>query len=632
MLRAPFVLIWNLLKFLWYLLKVALFRFGHFLTRKQTKWVRLRLPRRLPFGPPAGLAAFFHDKPSYVDLRAQVKTLAEDPYIEGVVITADQMLLGPARTSDLRALLEELRRSGKGIVVHLHSVHNTEYDLATGADDVLMTPGGRFYMFGHRFEQFFAGPLLERLGVAPQFIHIGPYKTAAHRFARGDSTYAMDRMMEQLVDRLSDLREERIRQARNLSEDELTRDFERMPLEDRQALASGLIDGRIHRRFLSRWIAEKTDFVDSPAPSDKGERADEERPVPLESPAALPDGPDDAPPAQSSLRSKSDDKKSDDHRPQVRLKEGRRYADAIPRFRWTPLIRSPRTVAAVDLTGMIVMPDMELPGASPTTVDPSEVLPLLRRLTTDRTVGAVVLHINSPGGSALASEMLWDGIRRLRYEKPTIAYCSNIAASGGYYMACAADRIVCQPETLTGSIGVVAGKFSFPGVFERFDIGTTSYHRHESSAFQSVSQPLSQEAMENLRRDARSFYRQFLRRVGDARQLPRRRLHRYARGRVYIGTDAHRRALVDHLGGFDDAVTIARTIAEPTLPPSTKVSFHSHRTVGLATILKQSTAATAPFSDLLGNARFLYRLVEADPLLALMPFQYREEGSSLFSP
>ena len=602
MLRAPFALIWNLLKLLPYLFRAFFFRLGHFLTRKRRKWVRLKLPKRLLFGPPSGLAQYFHEKLSYLEWRDQVEILVGDARIEGVIITSDHLQHGPARTADLRALVDRLRESGKSVIFHSHTIHGRDYDLATSADQILMTPGGRFYLFGYRFEQFFAASLLERLGVAAQFVHIGPFKGAAHRFIRQESTPALRLMMENLVEGLSDIRESRIAEERAIDDATLAQSFERMPVDDGHAEAFGLIDARVHRRFMARWIEEGDQFAAITDPTPQDEASDR---------------------SEASTPSKHNETSEPKETRSVSITDAQKYVESSPGpYKWTPLFRRRPTIATIDLSGMIVMPDMELPGHSLATIDPTEVLPALRALAADRSVAAVVLHINSPGGSALASELIWDGIRRLRQEKPTVAYCSDIAASGGYYMAVAADRIICQPETVTGSIGVIAGKFSFPGTLEKLDVNAESFFRHDTSLFESMTEPLSEKVLENLKNDARSFYRLFLRRVGDCRQLPHRRLHRYARGRVYCGVDAKRRFLVDHLGGFDDAVALARSLTTPELSESTPVTFKSHRTVGLPALLKQSATAGSSASALteaFQDAQLLHTLIQHDPMLALMP-------------
>ncbi len=615
MLRAPFVLIWNLLKLIGFVLKWPLVALGNFLTRKQRKWVRLKLPSRLQFGPLGGLAAHFQDKLSYLEIRAGVDMIIEDDRIEGVVVTADRLIHGPARTGDLRRMLQRLRDAGKKVIFHTHNIHGADYDLATGADEVLMSPGGRFYLFGERFEQYFASEMLDKLGVAAQFVHIGPYKTASHRFTRRQSTSAQRLMMNQVVDSMATVRERRIADRRGLSPGEIEHCFDRMPLDDRQAVAFGLVDGRIHRRFLVRWIDEGGDFIDTPPPPDANQPRATPEPPALSTPGEHPE----EPPAQP--KGEPEDEEASKI---VNIRNIDSYIDGSFSYRWTPLFRRRRTVAVLDLSGMIVMPGMELPGPSLATIDPSEVLPVLRKIAADRRIGAVVLHVNSPGGHAFASELIWDGIRRLRYAKPVLAYCSDVAASGGYYIACGADRIICHPDTITGSIGVIAGKFSLPGTLDKIGINSESFQRHDTSLFETLAEPLSEKVLENLQRDARSFYRQFLRRVGDARQLPRRRLHRYARGRIYTGVDAHSRFLVDHLGGFDDALAIARSLAEPQLDDTTPVKFYQHRKVSLPALLRQSASAPSAASllpDHLTDLKLLHDMADHHPLLALMPWR-----------
>jgi len=272
----------------------------------------------------------------------------------------------------------------------------------------------------------------------------------------------------------------------------------------------------------------------------------------------------------------------------------------------------------MDLSGMIVMGGTELPGQSAASVDPAEVVPKLNALRLNRRVRAVVLHINSPGGSALASEILWAAIERLRRVKPVIAYCSDVAASGGYYMAVACDKIICQPETVTGSIGVIAGKIALPGVFEKLHLNVEHREHDPVSRFQSLASPLPPRALANLQYDARAFYRMFLRRVGHARQIPRRRLHRYARGRVYTGLDALERGLVDELGGFERAFQLACQMAELS-PERSKLRFAAHRRVSLPSLLRRQLRAELPALSTLDTLRNATHLLRHEQLLALCP-------------
>ncbi len=603
MLRAPFLLIWNLLRLVGFGLKWTLFHLAHWITRKKTKWVRLRLPQRLAMGPPEGIAAYFKDTPTFLELRSAIDTLGRDSRIEGVVLSADELQMGTARLGDIRDLVRQLRDQGKQVIFHSHSLNDAIYDLASEADDIVMTPGGRLYLFGPRFEQFFGAALLNRLGITAQFVHIGPFKGAAHRFIHEQTTVPVDRMMENIVDEITDIRLDRIAQGRSIDESTLDQAFRSMPLDDRQAEALELIDARLHRPLLEQWIIDKGEAVDRPPGADAPTVDSPPEETPL-SPTDEPDSADAPDKPQSS---------------QLWLKNALAYAEATPSIQWSPLFRSPKQVAVMDLSGMIVMPKMEIPGRSVITIDPHEVLPKLRQIQNNPRIAGALLHINSPGGNALASEMIWDGIRQLRRVKPVVAYCTDVAASGGYYLACGADRIICRPDTITGSIGVVAGKFSIPGALDKTNIGHAAYAKFDTSAFTSLAEPLPDQAMDNLLRDARSFYRQFLRRVGEARQIPRRRLHRYARGRIYSGQSAHRRHLVDGLGGFEAALTTLRDF-DDDLTPDSPVEFMAHRRSSLGDLLRQSTLGPRlQLPEALVEAQLLHHMSQAHPLLAIAP-------------
>src|SRR5690606_12637599 len=191
----------------------------------------------------------------------------------------------------------------------------------------------------------------------------------------------------------------------------------------------GLIDGECFRQHVSKWLTNGQSSVTMP-----GELAPT---------------------------------KTNSSKPVVKIHPVDPYLNSQLRLpAWTPLFKATKRMAVLDLTGMIVMPNMSLPGASTTTINPTEIVPRLRALKKDPNIIGVLLHINSPGGSALASDLLWQAIQDLRAEKPVVAYCSDVAASGGYYLAVAADQIICRAQTVTGSVGVIAGKMSFPGTLE----------------------------------------------------------------------------------------------------------------------------------------------------------------------
>ncbi|MFU8805525.1 MAG: signal peptide peptidase SppA [Bradymonadaceae bacterium] len=586
MLRAPFVLLINLfrlLKFLWARFWHGL---GHFLTRKHRKFVVLKIPRDFVFGPPQGWAAHFQDEPTFLEFRRDIKRLARDPNIEGVVITAQIPTMGLARLGDVTDMVGALKADGKHIVAHAQMATLREYSLLSVADELAMTPAGRLYMFGPRMDQFFAAETLERVGVTAQVVHIGPFKTAYHRFIHTSMPSAQELMMRQLFGRLKGVVEERIGSTRSLSEplDDL---LGKMPIDSREAMRMGLIDGECFRQDIARYIANKDEATTAPV--------EEKTPV--------------------------------------RTYVMDRYMKSSPPpFEWAPLFRAPKRFAVMDLSGMIIMPDMKLPGQAGAAINPDEVVPKLRAIAADRRIAGLLLHINSPGGSALASDIIWHAIQEVRQKKPVVAFMSDVAASGGYYLAVAADQIVCRPETITGSIGVIAGKMSAGGALEKLGIKIESIYEEDSALFTSLVHPLPASVMDNLQADARSFYRLFLQRVGQARQLSRRRLHRYARGRVYLGEDALRRGLVDQLGTFDEAVELLATLCEAD-PLRTKLQFVAHRKQSLKAVLRQNVSAELMgWTGAVEPALVAAAMLRREPVLALMPYKpalFGEQGGEL---
>jgi protease-4 len=609
MLRAPFVLIINLLSLVRYLWSSFWFKVGYFFRRKKKLYLRLDLPESYSFGRPSGLGALFQKSPSFLELRALLERVRDDKTIEGLIIEPEGTALGPARLADLGEELDSVRNAGKHVVAHSRMPMMRDYMLMTSADDLLMSPAGRLYTFGLRFDQYFGADALERIGVIPQFIHIGEFKTASHRFLHDESTQPQSLMMNALYDALMETYHDRIAGRRQLAPEQAERIFSEAPYEARSARRAGFIDGELFRESLDEWLS---------AP-------DEVAPVGFTSMQA---------PSSTASPGESDGDTvatSSDEPLQPRVFEvdaitmdADKYMKATPEpYEWRPLFSRKKTFGALDLSGMIVMPDMSVPGQSGAVIDPDEVVPALKRARNDARTAGVILHINSPGGSALASDIIWQAIEEVRRTKPVIAYCSDVAASGGYYLASGAHEIVARRETITGSIGVIMGKMSAPGLPQRFGINVESVHKHPADTFTSVVDPLGDEMIERLSEDARSFYRRFLQRVGQARGIPKRRLHRYARGRVYSGEDAHRRGLVDELGGFPAAVERLAELTQMDL--DTDIAFFPHTEADLRGLLRgslvQATGFQSKWLDLVREPAMFAELLRRDPVLALMPWR-----------
>jgi protease-4 len=229
------------------------------------------------------------------------------------------------------------------------------------------------------------------------------------------------------------------------------------------------------------------------------------------------------------------------------------------------------------------------------------VVAAIRRMAEDPTVAAIVLRIDSPGGSASASDRIWRAVRRARRHKPVVASMGAVAASGGYYVASAADEIVADPSTLTGSIGIFFGKVDFAELASRLGVGVEQLARGRRAGATSLFRPFTDDEREALRAQITYFYRLFLRRVATGRGMTPEEVDALGQGHIYSGDRALRLHLVDRLGGFVTAVARARSLAD--LPPDAEMIFAPSRPHGLMGYLlnsgNQSAELDTPLSGVL---------------------------------
>lgn len=521
LLLLPFRLLRNLLSLLAYASGQLLRGFFRLILRKpQSVWATLELPSSYPMGHSAqGLGRWFGPSTSsLLELRKQLDHVAQHPRLAGCVVYIDEWNMGGALSGDVRDALGRVRASGKRVIMHTKEARLGKMRLLSVADDVVLTPAGRLYTFGTRIELSFYKAIFDKLGVEPQFIHVGAFKTATHPYHKTESTQAQSLMMRGLFRGMKARLLEDISTGRQVDQVIVEEAIINAPLDAHEARATGLVTGTSFRRDVLDWVD-----------------------VHVHGPYAL---------KEDGARAKPDKKRPSMH--DIALDT---LYNARPKLTWRPLLKRPRYIGVMSLSGPIATggngPGMPSRGAG---INPDDVLPKLKALEEDSHCVGVLLHIDSPGGSALGSDLIWKAVMRLREKKPVVAYCSNVAASGGYYIAVAANAIVCRPETITGSIGVIIGKFTAPGLLEKTGMKVEVIKDEESSAFMSLYEPLGAHTMGRLKADSEAFYRRFLDRVGQARGIERRRLHRYARGRVYLGADALARGLVDDVTGLEGAI------------------------------------------------------------------------------
>jgi len=232
-------------------------------------------------------------------------------------------------------------------------------------------------------------------------------------------------------------------------------------------------------------------------------------------------------------------------------------------IKWTPS----QAIGVVSVEGMIV-PGRSHRAPVPTPLPITEaqagaetIAHTLRRAEADRHIAAIILYVDSPGGSALASDLICREVRRLRESKPIIALMGGYAASGGYYVAALANRIVARPTTLTGSIGIWGGKFTLGDLYDKLGINRESLQRGAMAGFYSDVTPFTEEERRWIRRDMGETYASFKALVAEGREMTEEQVEEIARGRVWTGVQAHEIGLVDELGDFDTALALAKELA-----------------------------------------------------------------------
>jgi protease-4 len=400
------------------------------------------------------------------------------------------------------------------------------YFLASAFREVWMQPSGTVGLVGFATNALFLRDALDKLGVQAQFIAKGEYKSAANLFTQDSYTEAHREADSRLIESLHAQVLAAIAKSRHVDAADLDALADEAPLLRDKAVSARLIDRIGFRDEAYSRIAE---LVGAPGISPETGDAD---------------GSPDAPPRLYLSR--------------YAAATGGRPTPPIPGRKTKP------TIAIVTLAGTIVSgrggPQLSPFGTSGAGGD--TIAAALREAGADDDVAAVVLRVDSPGGSVTASETIWREVTRLRAAgKPVIASMGAVAASGGYYVSMSADSIVANPGTITGSIGVITGKLVARDLKDRLGVGSDSVRTNANADAWSVDKPFTDEQHAHVDAEADLFYTDFVERVAAGRDMAVDAVHAIARGRVWTGADAAERGLVDELGGLRTAIEKAKELA-----------------------------------------------------------------------
>jgi len=465
-------------------------------------------PELCPPRPPFPQRLIQQRMKSLLDLEASVRRAARDPRVRTLLFHLRSMGAPAAQLQSLRDLLSDARSRGKRVVVWAASYNLATYYVATAADEIYLQPGGVVSPLGSAIHTAFLGEALEKVGLKADFVAISPYKTAADRLTRSSMSDESREMTEWLVGDLYDQMVSDIATGRRMEADEVRR----------------LIDAGFHLGVA----AQEAGLVDAVI-------GEEELPKHL----------------------------GVNHRP-ARISP---FSSARQRLLAPPVPRPGKVVAILRIGGMIVDGRSQRPPMRPALPIPLlfeeragdlTIVAQARRIASSRRVGALVVHVDSPGGSATASEAMSAALRTVAAKKTVVVSMGNVAASGGYYVSTPGTHIMAQPGTVTGSIGVLAGKISRAGLLEKLSIHQETIERGAHASLFSPARPLTEDEQAILRGMIEHTYDLFLERVSDSRGTSREAVDKVGGGRVWTGRQAVEHGLVDSLGGLRRAIAVAR--------------------------------------------------------------------------
>jgi protease-4 len=450
------------------------------------------------------------------DLVERMKKAEKDETVKAVVFLHEGGSIGSGQAEELRAAMARLRKAGKEIYAHADSLSMREYVLLSGASRLSIVPTADLWITGIFGEAPYLRGLLDKIGVKPDFLTCGSYKSAAEIFLREGPSPEAEAMQNWLLDGMFASQISLIAQGRKVPADRVRSWIDGGPYTSEKAKAAGLVDAVEHRQDFEAMLKDKygkeivfdKKFGQKQAPT-----------LDLSSPFAI-----------FKLWAEM-------------MGQGQKKAPSKP------------SVGIVYVQGPIT-----LGGAQPSLFGEmearaSKVRKALDQAARDDSVKAVVLRVNSPGGSAVASEIILDATRRVKAKKPFVVSMGDVAGSGGYYVACASDLIYADETTITASIGVVGGKLATNEMWKKVGVTFKTYKRGENAGLLASGDPFTKAERERLQAWMDEIYKVF---KGHVHAIRGGRLSKplddLAGGRVFTGKQALDLGLVDRIGGLGDAI------------------------------------------------------------------------------
>ncbi|MDX2018257.1 MAG: signal peptide peptidase SppA [Planctomycetota bacterium] len=476
------------------------------------KWAVLELDGPVLEAPEGFEWLFGAEKPLFRQMIESVRE-ARDNDLGGIVVQVKDLQLNGTQIEELGAALRYVREGGTKVHVFAENFGPAELTLGAYADQIVMQSGGSVTLPGMHMEEMFLADTLGWVGVKADFVQVGDYKGASEMFARSAPSPTWDESINTMLDGLYANQRATLKAGRKLDDAGLDAAMKSAWMASGQsAIEAKLIDAQI-------------DLPDLPAHLEKVTGAKVSWAAPI---AGEP---------ESSL---------DMSNPFALLAKLGQQPDNTP---------TGPTIAVVHITGSIVDGESSAGGllGGGGSVGSRTIRKALSEIEKEELVKGVVVRIDSPGGSATASEMIWQGLKRVAKTKPVYVSIGSMAASGGYYIAVGGDKVFANPSSIVGSIGVVGGKFVMQGLYDMVKAGVVERSRGPMASMMSTKSVWSPQERELVRQKMTETYDLFASRVSAGR--PGIDLKKTAEGRLFAGTQARELKMVDEIGGLHDAVT-----------------------------------------------------------------------------
>jgi len=435
-------------------------------------------------------------------IEKTLKVAKRDREIVGALVRIGGGRYGIGRLQEMRDAILDFKESGKKVVGYMTTCSTGNYLLASACDRIVLHPSGEVRLIGLRSEVAFYKGVLDKLGIRADLEHIGEYKSASDAFTREEMSESHRKVQNAILDDLYDQLTQSIADKRSWTQDDVKRLIDQGPFTAKQALAHGIIDQLAYR---------------------------------------------------DELKSVANDLTGKD----CRLVKANQYLGIIEyEHDWeVPLPK----IAIIEAEGMMMTGDSFTdPFTGTKTMGSTTITRAIRNVRKDSSVKAVVLRIDSVGGLVIAADTIWRELIRLKGVKPLVVSMGDVAGSGGYYIAAPADVIVAEPGTITGSIGVISGKYSFKGLYDKIGLHKEILKRGKHADFYSDYGDYPAEEREIIQAQIKEIYEDFIGKVADGRGMTKEAVDEIGKGRIWTGKQAKEIGLVDELGGLSLALSIAR--------------------------------------------------------------------------